>query len=157
MNHRSPVCLIAIVLAALLATANFAFAQEPLGDRLIGKWNVDPDQTAQAMKEAGATDEDIEAHVSQVRGFAIEFSQDKRFAIQMSTGEEMSGTWKVKSENKEKQQIKLSLAAGGVDEPAELTCTLSDMNSRLRIVPDDDSDRPVVFARERKPKNDDGQ
>ena len=149
LRNRVSLGIVAVLCCACVVSLPSTAAATTDGEvveMLVGSWKAEKEKTKKLLKEMKVTDEEIEDLLEEVGGFTLVIGKDKSFAIKTPEGDELKGTWELKSEDKEKKEAVLSMKL--FDEPMAMTFSVMDMGQHVKVQPE--GEQPAVFKKEKE-------
>lgn len=138
--------LVALFFVASVTPVSAGLAEGEVAEMLIGSWKADKEKTKKLLKEQDVDEEEIENLLEEIGGFTLVIDKDKSFALQTADGEELEGTWEIKSEDTDKNEVVMTMKL--FDDPMEMTFKVLDMGKHVQVQPD--GEKPAVFKKEEK-------
>lgn len=141
------VSLVVCAVFGMLVMTGAARAEGELAAKLVGTWEGDAEKTTELLKEKGIGEDEIKQILEEVGSVALTIEKDNKFSVKIPDApEDLSGTWKIKSEDEEKKQVVLEMVIkfGDFEQPMNFTFTMME-GDYVQVQPDDE--QPAVFKK----------
>lgn len=142
--------MIAMLLGLLVLTPETQAQDSEMISKLTGTWVGDAEKTRKLLKDMEKDATEIDQVVNEIGNVKMTLDKEGTFKVEMKEiPEPLSGTWKKKSEDKEKKEVVITMVLkfGDQEQPMDFTFTLMEDNV-VKLQPTDEL--PAIFNREVK-------